>query len=119
MTIQLEAIVLLNGRSLDPWTGALDKLWMPKPEASLRTFNIRDAKNHLSRLVDEAAKGEPFIIAKAGRPMVKVVGIKRPASQKRRFGFLAGQIKVPDDFDRMAEHRIAALFGAACSRTQR
>ena len=38
----------------------------------MRTVNIHDAKTHLSRLVEQAAKGEPFIIAKAGRPMVKV-----------------------------------------------
>lgn len=78
----------------------------------MRKINIHEAKTHLSRLVDEAAKGEPFVIAKAGKPVVKVTAIDAPAAdKKRRLGFMAGQIKVPDDFDRMGEREIAALFG--------
>jgi prevent-host-death family protein len=75
----------------------------------MRTVNIHEAKTHLSRLVDEAAKGEPFVIAKAGKPLVKVVPLDAPEAP-RRFGFLAGQFTVPDDFDRMAEDEILALF---------
>ena len=75
----------------------------------MRTVNIHEAKTHLSKLVDEAAKGEPFVIAKAGKPLVKVVALDAPAAP-RRLGFLAGQIAVPDDFDRMGEAEIAALF---------
>jgi prevent-host-death family protein len=78
----------------------------------MRTFNIHEAKTHLSRLVERAADGEPFIIAKAGRPMVKVVPIaEREQPRPQRFGFLAGQISVPDDFDRMGDDEIAAAFG--------
>jgi len=78
----------------------------------MRTVNIHDAKTHLSRLVEQAAKGEPFLIAKAGKPMVKVTGLDAPVTgQTRRLGFLVGQIKVPDDFDRMGENEIGALFG--------
>jgi prevent-host-death family protein len=77
----------------------------------MQTINIHKAKTHLSRLVDQAAKGEPFIIAKAGRPLVKVVALDAPAArQVRRLGFLAGQFAVPEDFDRMGEHEIEALF---------
>jgi prevent-host-death family protein len=77
----------------------------------MRKVNIHEAKTHLSRLVEEAAKGEPFVIAKAGKPMVKVVPLDAPAKRKvRRLGFLEGQFKVPDDFDRMAEDEILALF---------
>ncbi len=75
----------------------------------MRTVNIHEAKTHLSKLVDEAARGEPFVIAKAGKPLVKVVALDAPAAP-RRVGFLAGQIAVPDDFDRMGEAEIAALF---------
>ena len=58
----------------------------------MQTFNIHQAKTHLSKLVDQAAKGEPFVIAKAGKPLVKVVALAAPdASQVRRRGFLAGQ----------------------------
>jgi len=74
------------------------------------TVNIHEAKTQLSRLVDRAAKGESFVIAKAGKPLVKVSALDAPATPKR-LGFLKGEIEVPDDFDRMGEHEIAALFG--------
>ena len=75
------------------------------------TVNIHEAKTHLSRLIDEAVKGESFVIAKAGRPLVRVVALDAPA-EPRRLGFLAGEISVPEDFDRMGEAEIAAMFGA-------
>ncbi|TIX45607.1 MAG: type II toxin-antitoxin system Phd/YefM family antitoxin [Mesorhizobium sp.] len=78
----------------------------------MRTVNIHEAKTHLSPLVDRAAKGESFIIAKSGKPMVKVVAIDAPAAgEMRRLGFMAGQFSVPDDFDRMADEEIEKLFG--------
>jgi prevent-host-death family protein len=78
----------------------------------METVNIHAAKTHLSRLIERAARGEAFIIAKAGKPMVKVVPIGTPAGDKvSRLGFMAGQIKVPDDFDHMGETEIEALFG--------
>jgi prevent-host-death family protein len=76
----------------------------------VRTVNIHDAKTNLSRLVEQAAKGEPFIIAKAGKPMVKVVPLDQP-QEKRRLGFMSGQFVVPDDFDRMGEDEIEQTFG--------
>jgi len=76
------------------------------------TINIHEAKTNLSRLIDMAVKGEPFIIAKAGKPLVKVSRIeKRDAPPKKRLGFMNGQITVPDDFDRMGEEEITSLFG--------
>ena len=78
---------------------------------AMHTVNIHDAKTHLSRLVEQAAKGESFIIAKAGKPMVKVVPLNaEEAGTARRLGFLAGEINVPDDFDRMGEEAIVPLF---------
>jgi prevent-host-death family protein len=75
------------------------------------TVNIHHAKTHLSRLVDRAAKGESFVIAKAGKPMVKIVPLNAPeAAQVKRVGFLSGQVRVPTDFDRMGEEVIDALF---------
>ena len=80
----------------------------------MRTVNIHEAKTQLSRLVDAAAKGDGFIIAKAGKPMVKVLALEAPAGgERRRLGFLAGQFSVPEDFDRMGADEIAALFGDA------
>ena len=78
----------------------------------MRTVNIHEAKTHLSRLVEEAAKGEPFVIAKAGKPLVKVTPLDAPlAGQVRRLGFMAGRLAVPDDFDRMGHAEIERLFG--------
>ena len=78
----------------------------------MQTVNIHEAKTHLSRLVDQAAKGEPFVIAKAGRPLVKVVALDAPqAGQVKRLGFMAGQIDVPEDFDRMGSAQVEQLFG--------
>jgi prevent-host-death family protein len=77
----------------------------------MRTVSISDAKKHLSRLVDRAAKGEPFIIAKAGKPLVKVVPLDAPpAREKERFDIMAGQISVPDYFDTMFEEEIEKIF---------
>ncbi|MBV1838554.1 MULTISPECIES: type II toxin-antitoxin system Phd/YefM family antitoxin [Acetobacter] len=77
----------------------------------MRTVNIHEAKTHLSRLIDAAMKGESFIIAKAGRPMVRVSPITDPEElQQRRLGFLAGKIRVPEDFDRMGQDDIVSLF---------
>ena len=74
------------------------------------TVNIHEAKTHLSRLIDQAVKGEMFIIAKAGHPMVKVVAI---AGQDNvtRLGFMAGKITVPDDFEQMGCEVMERLFG--------
>jgi len=77
----------------------------------MATINIHEAKTHLSRLVEQAAKAKPFIIAKAGKPMVKVVPLDDPeVVAKRRFGGLEGKIDVPDDFDTMFEEKIEKMF---------
>ena len=77
----------------------------------MKTVDIHEAKTHLSKLVDAAAKGEPFMIAKAGKPLVKVEALEPPQPKPiRRTGFLAGQISVPDDFDTLMRDEIAAMF---------
>ncbi|OAI06080.1 antitoxin of toxin-antitoxin stability system [Methylomonas methanica] len=79
----------------------------------MQTVNIRKAKTHLSRLVEQASKGEPFLIAKACKPLVKVSALySSTGDQIRRLGFLSGHIKVPDDFDSMGSEKIAQLFGS-------
>jgi prevent-host-death family protein len=79
----------------------------------MRSVNIHEAKTHLSRLVEEAAKGEPFIIAKAGKPMVKVVPLEpaQPAEKpiRRVLGFMKGEFTLPDDLDALDEE-IVRLF---------
>lgn len=79
----------------------------------MKTFNIHEAKTHLSRLVEEAANGEPFIIAKAGKPMVKVISLaSEPKAKVQRLDFLKGeQFIIPDDFDEFARDEIERMFG--------
>ena len=75
----------------------------------MQYINIHVAKTHLSALVEKAAAGEPFVIAKAGRPLVIVSPFteKPPGS---RVGFLKGSITIPNDFDRIGCDEIADLF---------
>ena len=75
----------------------------------MHVFKIHEAKTHLSHLVEKAAKGESFIIAKRGKQLVKVTRLDAPNTIKR-IGFMIGQIKVPDDFDTMGGSEIHALF---------
>jgi prevent-host-death family protein len=80
----------------------------------MKTINIHQAKTQLSKLVEEASNGEPFVIAKAGKPMVKVTALGAPVgTEVRRLGFLAGQISVPHDFDRMGQEEIERMFSSA------
>lgn len=79
----------------------------------MTTVNIHEAKTHLSRLIERTVAGESFVIAKAGKPLVKLVRLDAPAAPRgRRLGFMRGQFRVPPDFDRMADAHIEALFGA-------
>lgn len=77
----------------------------------METVNIHEAKTHLSRLIDKAVKGEPFIIAKAGKPLVKVEAIKAaPIDTSRRLGFMEGQFQVPDDIKTPFKDEIEEMF---------
>ncbi len=78
----------------------------------MQTVNIHEAKTQLSKLIEQAVKGESFIIAKAGKPMVKVTKIEAPEpAHEKRLGFMVGQINTPKDFDEMGKDEIAKLFG--------
>lgn len=78
----------------------------------METVNIHQAKTHLSRLIERLATGGGFIIAKAGKPVAKIVPLSAPdAGKARRLGFMAGQLRVPADFDRMGGDEIEGLFG--------
>jgi prevent-host-death family protein len=79
----------------------------------MNVVNIHEAKTHLSKLVEKAAQGESFIIAKAGKPMVKVMAIDAPTGKKiRRRGFMKGEIKIPDNFFFFFEKEIEEMFYA-------
>ncbi|HEV7323591.1 MAG TPA: type II toxin-antitoxin system prevent-host-death family antitoxin [Bosea sp. (in: a-proteobacteria)] len=77
----------------------------------MKTVNIHEAKTNLSRLVERVSKGESVVIAKAGKPMVKLVPLDEGELRLvRRIGFMDGEISVPDDFDRMGAEEIVGLF---------
>jgi prevent-host-death family protein len=77
----------------------------------MKTVNIHEAKTHLSRLVEEAAAGNVFIIAKAGKPLVKVMPLSATALDgSEKLGFMAGEISVPEDFDTLGADDIRELF---------
>ncbi len=77
----------------------------------MEQINIHEAKTHLSSLIEKvAANGESFVIAKAGKPMAKVIPYTEPLKGPRT-GFLKGIINVPEDFDTMYSSEIAELFG--------
>ena len=75
----------------------------------MRVVNMHEAKSQLSKLVQAAVDGEPFVIARAGKPLVKVVALETEGTQGRRTGFLSGLL-VPDDFDEMYADEIQAMF---------
>ncbi|MDR3157903.1 MAG: type II toxin-antitoxin system prevent-host-death family antitoxin [Zoogloeaceae bacterium] len=85
----------------------------------MQTYNIHEARTHLSRLIEQATQGEPFIIARAGKPLVKVTTLKAAEMKpkpKSRIGFLKdqferGEFRGPDDFDTMCADEILELFG--------
>jgi len=82
----------------------------------MKRVDIDSAKENLSKLVDKAAKGEFFVITKAGRPLVKVVALDSPLPRVvRRLGFIAKQIRVPEDFDQMSDKEIGSMFDSGKS----
>ncbi len=75
----------------------------------MQTINIHEAKTHLSRLVEDVAAGEEVIIAKAGKPMARLVPLAKPTG-RRKLGLLAGKMLIPDDFDAPLSEEVLASF---------
>ena len=70
-------------------------------------FNVHEAKTHLSRLLEEVERGADVVIARAGKPLARLVPIRSPA---RKPGFLKGRIRIADDFDAPLPTKILAAF---------
>ncbi len=75
----------------------------------MRQINIQEAKTHLSRLVEEARNGEDIVLAKAGKPLVRLVRFEVDSSP-RTPGAWVGKGWIADDFD-AEDETILALFG--------
>ena len=78
----------------------------------MKTVDIREAKRHLSRLVQRVQDGEEIVIAKAGRPAARLVPLERVLKPVKIGGLKPGS-PVPDDFNTMFDEEIASLFGEA------
>lgn len=78
----------------------------------MHTVNIHEAKTPLSRLIEQATRGDAFIIAKAGKPLVKVIPLQASTAKICRLGFMSGQFTVPDDFDHLGGRDLEQLFDA-------
>ncbi len=75
-----------------------------------KQINLHAAKTSLSRLVDEAVAGEEIVIAKAGKPMVRLVPVARE-TRRRGFGADKGKIRISDDFDAPLPAEVLRSFG--------
>ncbi len=77
----------------------------------MQTVNIHEAKTHLSRFVDQAAAGEEIVIARAGKPVARLVALASDTQKPRKLGLGKGRFTIPDDFDRLHEKAIQEMFG--------
>ena len=75
----------------------------------MQTVNIHRAKTHLSRLVDEAARGREIVIARAGKPVARLVPLAA-APRRKRLGLLKGRIRIPADFNAPLPDEVLDLF---------
>jgi prevent-host-death family protein len=75
----------------------------------MHTVNIHQAKTHLSRLVEQASRGHETVIAKAGKPVARLVPLGR-APRTKRFGLLKGKVRIGADFDAPLPDDVLALF---------
>ncbi|MDR0467107.1 MAG: type II toxin-antitoxin system prevent-host-death family antitoxin [Deltaproteobacteria bacterium] len=76
----------------------------------MQLVNIHAAKTNLSKLIEKAVNGEPFVIAKSGKPMVKVSAYLPTPDPAKRIGFLKGRVEVPADFNSMCKAEVQAIF---------
>lgn len=76
----------------------------------MQTVNIHEAKTQLSRFVDQAAAGEEIIIARAGKPVARLVPLKVTQSQPRKLGPGKGKFTLPAGFDELNAGEIQGMF---------
>lgn len=74
------------------------------------TVNIHEAKTQLSRYVDQAAAGEEIVIARAGKPLARLVSLAAPQTQPRKLGLGKDEFTLPADFDAMNAVEIQEMF---------
>ena len=75
----------------------------------MKTVNIHAAKTHFSRLVEDAERGEEVVIARAGKPVARLVPL-RARPRERRLGLLEGRIRIAEDFDAPLPEEVLKIF---------
>ncbi|WP_459872239.1 type II toxin-antitoxin system Phd/YefM family antitoxin [Endothiovibrio diazotrophicus] len=78
----------------------------------MQTVNIHEAKTHLSRFVELASAGEEIVIARAGRPVARLVALESSDVKPRPLGLGRGRFTLPEGFDRMYADEIQRMFEA-------
>lgn len=76
----------------------------------MQTVNIHEAKTHFSRFVDQAAAGEEIVIARAGKPVARLVALAPAGATPRQLGLGKGRFTLPADFDAMSAGEIQSMF---------
>ena len=76
----------------------------------MESVNIHQAKTHLSRLLERVERGEEIILARAGKPIARLVRFETPAPPVRQGGRLRGQIWMSEDFDAPLPEEIQKYF---------
>lgn len=76
----------------------------------MQTINIHEAKTHLSRFVDQAAAGEEILIARAGKPVARLVALAETAQKQRVLGLGKDKFKLPKDFSSLHDKAIQHMF---------
>lgn len=76
----------------------------------MKQVNIHEAKTHLSKLIQAAENGEEVVIARAGKPVVKITAYQPPEAGRRNIGLLEGKIWISDDFDAPLPEEIQRAF---------
>jgi prevent-host-death family protein len=77
----------------------------------MQTVNIHEAKTHLSRFIDQAAAGEEIVIARAGKPVARLVALAPDQARPRKLGLGKGLFTIPENFDRLHDKAIQEMFG--------
>jgi prevent-host-death family protein len=75
------------------------------------SVNVYEAKTHLSQLLDRVAAGEEIVIARAGRPIARLVGLSDSSSRRRIPGGWRGKVNIAGDFDELPADLDAAFRG--------
>lgn len=76
----------------------------------MQTVNIHDAKTQLSRYVDQAAAGQEIIIARAGKPVARLVALEKSQAQLRQLGQGKGRFTLPEDIGGSYRAEIQGMF---------